>query len=399
MDKRQKGLLIGVIGLIVLITLLDATAEEPVDWTPTYVHTDNRALGTEVFYDGLTSISEQVKHIDESPFTVFQDSSEFNGTYFFLSNYVNLTKEESIDLLNWAEAGETVFIASQGLERTLLDSLNLDISFYVSNNRIEYQPSFNLLESHLALDSAKTSRQAFEFLYFSEMDSTTTRALGKASAYKNLAENDSTYYNFAQVKWGKGQFLIHLAPQVFTNYFMVDGNNHQYTSRTLGYLDLNKPIYWDNYYKPGKEQITNPLYYLLTNKHLKAAYYMVIIASLFYVFFGGKRKQKPIPVIAPLKNRSFEFTQTIAGMFLEKKDHKAIAYKQIQSFLAKIRSVYHLSTEHIDDKFIEELSLKTSRDKDELKTLFKYIEHLNLSNQISSEELKTLDQKITHFNI
>ncbi|EMY80340.1 hypothetical protein pgond44_12477 [Psychroflexus gondwanensis ACAM 44] len=399
MNKRNKGLLIGLIGVIILIIILDATTKKPVDWFPSYVHTDNRALGTEVFYKSLSSLDTDIQHVEKSPFESFQDSLQQKGTYFFLNEYINLTKEEIDELLEWVDHGNTAFIASQGIPKPLLDTLDLNISFYLSNSQIEYQPSFNFVEEKLQLESAKKSRKAFEYLYFSEIDSTKTQSLGFAqSTLKGNEDENSPHINFIKVSWGDGYFLCHLAPQIFTNYFMVDGSNSDYSARTLNYIDFNKPILWDNYYKAGKEKITNPLYYLLSNIYLKTAYYLIIISSLLFILFGGKRKQRPIPIIDSVKNKSREFAQTIAGMYLDKKDHKAIAQKQIQSFLDKIRNRYRLSTQKVDAKFLKELSQKTNQNYEDLEELFKYIEFINTSETISEKELISLDHKLSSFN-
>ncbi|MBZ9650650.1 DUF4350 domain-containing protein [Psychroflexus montanilacus] len=395
MDKKMKALLWGVMGLVILIILLDATKVEPTDWTASYVHTDKRALATEVFYEGLKTVTSEIEHIDQSPFEQFQDSLQKSGTYFFINRYVSLTDEESNELLSWAENGNSVFIASEGIPKLLLDTLGLDISFYVSNSEIEYNPSFNLKDKPQRLSEFKKSKKAFEYLYFSKIDSASTKALGVVKA-KN--EENETHTNYIQVNWGKGKFLLHLAPQVYTNYFMVDEDNADYTSRTLGYLNLSQPLFWDNYYKSGKERISNPLYYLLSNPYLKSAYYLIIITSLLYVLFGGKRKQRPIPIIPPVQNRSYEFAQTIAGMYLDKKDHKAIAQKQITSYLEQIRSTYNLSTSEINTSFLKDLASKTNQEYEDLKALFQYIERINTSEVVSEDELKTLDKKMTTFN-
>jgi hypothetical protein len=399
MDKKNKGLIIGLIGVIILIIILDATTEKPVDWFPSYVHTDNKALGTEVFYKSLSSLDTDIQHVKKSPFESFQDSLQQKGTYFFLNEYINLTKEEIDQLLEWVNSGNTAFISSQGIPKSLLDTLGIDISFYLSNSQIEYKPSFNLVEENLKLESAKKSKKAFEYLYFSEIDSTKTQSLGFAqSALKGSEDENARHINFVKVSWGNGYFLCHLAPQTFTNYFMVDGSNSSYTARILNYINFNEPILWDNYYKAGKEKITNPLYYLLSNIYLKTTYYLIIISSILFILFGGKRKQRPIPIITSVENKSREFAQTIAGMYLDKKDHKAIAQKQILSFLDKIRNRYGLSTQKVDARFLKELSQKTNQNYEDLEELFKYIEFINTSETISEKELINLDHKISHFN-
>jgi hypothetical protein len=309
---------------------------------------------------------------------------------------VNLTKEESLSLLEWVDSGNTAFIASESIPKPLLDSLDLDVSFYVSQSEIEYQPSFNFKDQNLALKDFKTSRKPFEYSYFSKIDSTTTSLLGDVKT-KKTSPDEAFHTIFIEVAWGKGKFLLHLAPQVYTNYFLLDANNSDYTSRTLGYLNLNQTLFWDGYYKAGKDQITNNLYYLLSNPYLKSAYYLVILTSLLYVLFAGKRKQRAIPIRPPVKNRSYEFVQTIAGMYLDKKDHKAIAQKQITAFLEHIRSRYKVSTQEISTTFIKDLASKTNKKERDLKILFQYIDRITASEVVTADDLKTLNRKITTF--
>ncbi|WP_019038574.1 DUF4350 domain-containing protein [Psychroflexus tropicus] len=394
MDKKTKSFLWGTLVLIILVIIMDATAEKPIDWSPSYLHTEDKALATEIFHEGLESMASDLKHLSRPPFEVLQDSLS-NGTYFFINQYVGLTDEESEKLLDWVAKGNTGFISSAGISKLLLDTLGLDVSYYVSNTQIEYKPRFNLTDETLRLNDYKISRQPFEYLYFSEIDSASTKSLGLV---KSGDQSSDVQTNFVKVKWGEGSFLLHLAPQVYTNYFMVEGNNSNYTSRTLGYIDLDRPFFWDDYYKSGKKEITNPLYYLLSNTYLRSAYYLIIVASLLFVIFGGKRRQRSIPILKPIQNRSYEFTQTIAGMYLDKKDHKAIAQKQINSFLEQLRSTYQLQTHTIDTQFLKDLAFKTGKDPDDLKKLFQYIERLNTAETINQDDLKQLDQKLTTFN-
>ncbi len=396
MDRKIKLFLLGCFVLFIFIVILDTNAEEPVDWTPSYVHTDDKALATEVFYQSLQNLTQTIKHYETSPFEVFQDSVSPRGSYFFLDQYVNLTPEESHYIMDWVSSGQTAFISSEGIPKLILDTLGLDVSFYVSNSTIEYQPSFNLKSPQLQLPEFKPSRKKFEYLYFSEIDSSATQVLGLV---KPFDEDQTQHTNYIKVNFGEGQFLLHLAPQVYTNYFMVDKNNSQYTARTLSYLDLNAPLLWDNYYKSGKQTNTNLMYYLLSNPNLKSAYYLIIFTSLLFVFFAGKRKQRPIPIQRPFENKTYEFTQTIAGMYLDKKDHKAIAEKQIKSFLESIRSTYHLQTSRINEAFLEDLASKTTKDYQKLKEIFEYIHYINSAEIISEQELKALDKKMTSLNI
>ncbi|MFN2262068.1 MAG: DUF4350 domain-containing protein [Psychroflexus sp.] len=400
MSKTKKTIMYGVLALIVFTMILELTKDEPIDWTPSYVSDDNRPLGSEIFFENLQDKSQQIINKSKPPFEEFNKGNIGNGTYFFLNNYVSLSNEETDQIFNWVSQGNNAFFASGGIPEKILDTLGLNITFHVSNSKITYKPAFNLLNENLKLPKAKVSPKKYEYLYFNEIDTSKTTVLGNVAVWEdNQIENESENINFIKIPWGDGQILIHLAPQVFTNHFIISEQNHEYVSHLLNYVDLNQPIYWDKYYKLGKDGISSPLHYLLSNIYLKWAYYMVLIATLFFVIFNGKRQQKPIKIIPPVTNKTYEFTQTIAGMYLENKDHKTMADKIIKLFLEKIRYKYQLDTQTLNIGFIKNLAHKTAIDFDILKDVFQYISEIQNRTEISEDELKTLNNKITKLNI
>ena len=58
----------------------------------------------------------------------------------------------------------------------------------------------------------------------------------------------------------------------------------------------------------------------------------------------GKRKQRIIPVITPLKNTSLEFVETIGRLYYQKGTRSGIAHKKIIFFLDFIRTRYNIAT-------------------------------------------------------
>ena len=52
------------------------------------------------------------------------------------------------------------------------------------------------------------------------------------------------FCDLIKVPFGKGNFYIHCNPIVFSNYFQVEKNNIEYTSKVLSYLEPGD-IIWD----------------------------------------------------------------------------------------------------------------------------------------------------------
>ena len=186
-------------------------------------------------------------------------------------------------------------------------------------------------------------------------------------------------------------------PETFTNYFILREDNYTYTNNALSYLDQDEVLYWDNHYKNGKTLYTSPLYIFFQNRYLKWAYYILLIGTFLWVVFEGRRKQRAIPIIDPLPNQTLTFTKTIAGMYLDKRDHKSIATHQISHFLEFIRSNYGLDTNVISEGFINKLASKSGNTLEQTKLLINYMVALRAKQIISQEELLELNKRIEAF--
>jgi len=81
---------------------------------------------------------------------------------------------------------------------------------------------------------------------------------------------------------------------------------------------------------------------------------------ILFVLFEMKRRQRIIPVIAPLRNTTLDFVQTVGNVYFNQRDNKNIAIKKITYFLEFVRSNFFLSTSNMNDEFIEALSKKTA---------------------------------------
>ena len=124
---------------------------------------------------------------------------------------------------------------------------------------------------------------------------------------------------------------------------------------------------------------------------------MMLIGVLIYIIFEGKRKQRAIPIVKPLKNQTVDFTRTIANMYYENGKHKDIAQHKVQHFLEFIRNTMHLSTSEINDSFIKNLAARSNNSIEDTQTLFKLINSLNQKAKIENKELERLNTLIEQF--
>ena len=87
-------------------------------------------------------------------------------------------------------------------------------------------------------------------------------------------------------------------------------------------------------------------------------------------------KQRKIRIIKPLRNQTYEYTRTIAGMYLEKKEYHNVARKQISLFMDYVRTHYRVPTNIINSRFFESLAARSGNTFDDTKELFLYLEKM-----------------------
>lgn len=393
MDKKTK-ILFGVFAaLVVFIYALNVLSPKPINWYPSYVSTHKIPYGTYILKEQMSSLFPKTKitEIRENPYVFLQDST-VSGTYFFVDYAINIDKEVFYKMADFVSRGNDVFISTNGIN---IDSLNLETKPIVSN-ALEEHIKLSLTNPNLKKTTINFDRKE-SALVFKKFDTLQTTVLGSIHVVNGKDKEVERGVNFIKYKFGKGQFYLHSFPASFTNYSLLYGDNSDYTAAVLSYLDDNKPILWDSYYKTGKSKISSPIYYVLSIPSLKYAYYSILTAVFIFVVFGGKRNQRDIRVIAPLKNQTLAFTRTIANMYYEKSNHKEIAEQSVQYFLDYIREKFQISTEVINQDFYEQLSAKSQNSLEEVKKLFGTIKNIESRVSITKNELMELNTSIEKF--
>lgn len=399
MTKRYK-ILLGVLILILgALVFFEANQKDPVNWYPSYSNKDKIPLGTYVFFQELEKKTSNLEEINVPPFEFLKYGGIEPGTYFFIGNSLMFDKAEAEQLLSWVDKGNTLFLASNNISSSLLDTLKLSQKSRVRKNGLENFPQYNLVNPRLKSDSLHTFQKDKGIIHFNEIDTLNQSVLGLVHIKDENLKEPEDFINFIEAPFGEGKILIHSSPEVFSNFFLLSKEQqYRYTQKVLSYLDMNAAhFYWDNHYSGGKTFNTSPLYILLSNRYLKWAYYFVLIGVLLFVLFEGKRKQKSIPIRNPLKNKTYEYTQTIAGMYLERSDHTGIAHKMIDQFYLDLRQKYHINTQANNTNLISDIAHKTDHPYEDVKELMDYLQLQQQNTAISKEELKEINHKITNF--
>lgn len=277
-------------------------------------------------------------------------------SYIFINTKFLLDKVDLEYLLDFVGLGNDVFISSEVFSSSLMDTLKIKV-------KKEYFAS----DTIYSLVDFPNKKYDFSSLYGQTRLNTDSCLL----PVRPLALNNNKDTVFVEVQYGKGHFYLHTVPSAFVNVSMLKIDKYDFAFRCLSYLPANSKIIWDEYQKQGAMGESDSEFRIMLNSEpLRIALYLILAGLLLFVIFRAKRTQRIVPVINPPVNSSLEFLNTISNLYYRKKDFTTIAEKRHAYFLDFIRKNYYMSTEGVDDEFLNVLSLKSGMESIKLKELF-----------------------------
>jgi hypothetical protein len=401
MDRRSK-IVIALFALVVVVIIITEIARpKPINWRPSYTATDKIPFGCYVLFNELPTIfpNNSIETVEKSVYDLMADrDSTVASNYIFINEYIELDEQETNQLLDYVDQGNTVFISATNFGWPLLDTLNITLAS--DYNLKEGTAILNLTHNRFNVEEFKLSRGVFNS-HFTSVDSTNTTILGhitytKENFLEEQPEVTVTKPNFIKTQFGKGHFIINSTPQAYSNFYMLKGNQ-DYVAHTFSYLQDHGLLYWDNYKKAGRIIINSPMRFVLTQDALKWAYYLGVLGILLFVLFRGKREQRIIPVIEPLKNSSVEFAQAVGSLYHQNKDHTDLIHKKLNYFLAYLRNRYHIDTSQLDEKTIQVLASRAGKEVWEIKNLIEYILSLKNKSTHTEQDSIELNKRINAF--
>lgn len=433
MDKRSKIILYILAAILVGLFVIESTRPKPINWRPSYTSGDKIPLGAFVLYDNLDEIfkGSTIENVASTPIDFLKEHDTVTrASYIFLNNYLDFDKTETDYLLDFAARGNKVFISTSNAYGPLADTLKLEVS---SSSYYDYS-SEDTIRTRLVNPSFEDRSYVYHregtYRYFERYDTLRTKVLGEVLAFNpdsnyleslfedenddeidQIIEDDPDSFkaikameiktrktpqvNYVEVSVGKGAIYYNLNPIAYSNYYML-GGKAQYVSESMAYIN-NDQIYFDDYGKSGRKVVTSPMRFVLSQPTLSWAYYLAIGGILLYMIFVSKREQRIVPIVKPLENSTVEFTKTIGNLYYQSGDYTSIVDKKIMFFLERVRSMYYLSTEKLDQTFIKRLAAKAGKPLEETSLLINFINNLKAKPLHNQYELKELNKRIEAF--
>lgn len=402
MKKNWPYYLVLLLVVVFLYRVSQSASRKQIDWTENYTGKSTIPFGCFIVRDYLEDMmSAGVEDVDKTAYVNLVDTALRGQNYIFINNYFEPTAQDIIQLCRFAGAGNTVMVSARSfgflhdtLHFAVGDPMLYDIqsdsitTFGGAMNSGSAFVEANLVNPNLHLAKNAVFGKTTYATVFTMVDTVNTTVLGT---------NEGGHANFIRINYGKGQFLVHTLPDAFANYYAADKPTQRYLFRVLSYLP-DQPTFFDEHYKTGRVEHKDSRRYLLSEPALKLAYLIVIIAGLIALFFGGKRRQRPVPVVAPPGNSTLEFVEQVGVLYYRQGNHADIIKKKINYFLESIRTRFYAQTIVFDDKFLERMENLSSVPKDQVRHLFATIDYLRNTPGAGERDLKKLEELIWQFN-
>lgn len=393
-NATKFGLIL--LGLTLLVIgLIDVTRVEPIDWNRSYNQRHKIPYGLYVAHAELSHILGSETRIEEFSNNTYPHIRDLlaekkETSLIYIVDYFDTSSEVVNELLSFTEQGGEVFISANDFYNNLLDTLGVEQDFYYPKT---FGDVFDFEDRPFSLNDGTTAYYKdleYPGLFYA-LDSSNINIIG----YYEVEGKQLP--NFIEVKHGKGRFLLHLEPLMFTNYYMLQWENYIYAAATLK-LAQNKNIIWyDDYYQTDEVPET-PLRVLLLNDGLRQAWYILLFSLILFLLFKSKRESRAVEIVEPEPNLSKEFAKTIATLYYETGNPGNLVHKKIEYFLYDLRTQYQLDILKLEDEdFAKHLSMRSGTPLADSQQLIAMLIDGRKRRSFTDRELMAINQTIEEF--
>lgn len=394
--------------LLVLITLLQACSQQnKTNWDVTFDKNSKEPYGCFIAYQMLSEIFPSANIQNERNLFREIDKALDHPDYGVNKSRLSIVvcRTFSVDSLEldkikrYVHQGNSLCIFSENYSANLFKYFHLQYDEIVNPIQLFSEQTDTIPNQKLNLffnhEKFSYSFNGLPIEYGFTMDSTYEEDFYYMS-YAHSIDTPSSVISFD----GEGVFIINRTPISMTNYFLLQGNNKSYFEKLFSFFyQYPSTVTWYNMYdRLPRDDNENDLGNLLNFPPLFYAFLMLLALLLLYTLFEGRRRQRIIPILTPLKNTSLDFVETVGNLYFNKRNHKNLSEKMILHYLESLRSKYNVKTNTFDEEFISTLSKKLNHSVEETKSFIAYVEYIRQCDKLTEIDIKELYHQIQKFS-
>ncbi len=404
MSSNRTPVLIALLAIVLLAAVFYYTYQSgkpKSDWSDSwsksaYQETNAEPYGTQIAHRLLGNYfpGKKLADLKQSIVEELPIDPAGNSNYCFIGEALYMDSASTDHLLRFVEAGNTALMASKTIPFDLMFKL-----YYTECPEAEWTDYSYRADTtaRMTLREPKPDGGAsFHYAVQNVIREYNWHYIGGRYFCDSLAHHPLGYLNdslvnFARFPYGKGFFLLHTNPIVFSNYSLLRTETRPYVEGVFSWLSEGD-IYWDamsrvpeavarRRNRSGESRSLDDdhtLSYILKQPALAWAWYLLVGLALTWLFFRAKRRQRPIPVLPKNENSSYEFISTIAHLHFREKNYQGLCIQSMKLFITQLRERYGLLAHlehptmkpHIDDEFLRRLSVVSEVPEPQIRDIF-----------------------------
>lgn len=349
-------------------------------WGENYIATNEHPYGLKLFYDLLQKkYKDNFIFINRDP-KYLLSKEDTSSLYVFIGEKYILDSANSSEIFDFVYRGNNAFISCKESTNNLFliytnnerptisyhyyDNLMIDLTFDSLHGGSDFRFDFKQYKKTVTYRWA-----GIDSLYFA--DTLACFGYEKVSSFKNY------YVDCFRFKVGKGWIVFHFNPILLSNYTLSRKDGFNYVNSLFSPYNKNK-IYWDEYSKapvdndysnPAKE---TPLRFVLSQKSLKWAWYLIGILVLLFVIFNSKRKQAQIPLMPQNKNTTLEYINSISALYYQNGSLAFVSDEILKQLMYFIKHKYDISPSLDKSEIAKKLAPRSGIPEKMIHKLFKH---------------------------
>lgn len=369
---------------MLLVLLLDVLTTNQVSWTKTFSRFDKNPYGAYALGQLVGDIFPD-RQVEQSNLTYFEimQEAKVSNSLMSISEDFRPDSQSQDSLLAHVQRGGSALISAARIPGTLSDTLGVALS----------RQKYELTDVTDKQDSSMFEQDGEHYRYYKKE---LIWFVGKyPTASRVITTNDEGKPTTISFGYGKGTFVINTTPIIFTNHFLLYGDNHKAVSATLSALPP-EGLHWTEYYQVGKIESSSPFRVILEQPPLRYALYCTLLLVILYMIFEAKRKQRVIPQIKAPVNQTVQFIKTLGNLYLNTGNHRASALNQLSYFKEYLSLHMNIHVSDTPDT-VAAIVAKSGSDEALVNRLMERARYIENAPSISEQVLVELNKDLYQF--
>jgi|GEM_PF-4042809 len=426
-DSNTRGIILSL--LLVAVIAAAYFLLKGFSWDQRYRPDGKEPYDTRLLIESLRE-SNDLRILD-SPSANGLDSADLRTAYVFigLTNYMDSLDADA--LMRFVERGGRALVAAKErswwLDGLVFEEMNDSMYYEEEGGELIWYATTkpyedNYVDTAITLDpitGANSGKQTIINFRYDDKNYNegwpyflSEPAMAEGVTAEAIGTFNDNRTNVLLVKKGSGSLILHTTPLAYTNYHFRSEPVFTYLMPLFERLDCDR-ILLDRYnqtFHPDQDQPNKkkafkreegPLEFILRNRSLSWAWYVILVATVLYFLAGARRKQRIIPVRDANVNTSVEFANTMSRLYWKHSDHRKIGLLKWQLFITFVRDRYgmrlHMEQPLSNTPQARLLAIKSGIDQEQIETLLNQASRLVSAEKADNEMLVKLHVSIEKF--